>query len=73
VISTLLDDGYAAGKLYGCHNRTVVLDARHGEVANKHKQVVVDKYGLRNSHLYEPGEEWSGGVNDVVLLMQCCV
>jgi hypothetical protein len=28
------------------------------EIANKHKQVVVDKYGLRNIHLYEKGEEW---------------
>jgi hypothetical protein len=46
VISTLLDDGYAAGELYGCHNSTVVVDARRGEVANKHKQVMVDKYGF---------------------------
>src|SRR6516165_6068221 len=58
VISTLLEDGYSKEKLYGCHNRTVVVSARRGEVANKHKPVVVDKYGLRNVHLYEKGEEW---------------
>jgi len=58
VISTLLADGYPKEKLYGCHNRTVVVDAREGEVANKHKQVVVDKFGLRNIHLYDPDEEW---------------
>ena len=58
VIATLLDDGYCKDKLYGCHNRTVVVDARRGEVANKHKQVVVDKYGLRNIHLYDKSEEW---------------
>jgi uncharacterized protein (DUF362 family) len=58
VISTLLEDGYSKGKLYGCHNRTVVVSARRGEVANKHKQVLVDKFGLRNVHLYEKGEEW---------------
>ncbi len=58
VISTLIEDGYPREKLYGCHNRTVVVSARRGEVANKHKQVVVDKYGLRNIHLYEKSEEW---------------
>jgi uncharacterized protein (DUF362 family) len=58
VIFTLLGDGYCKEKLYGCHNRTVVVSARRGELANKHKQVVVDKYGLRNIHLYEKSEEW---------------
>jgi uncharacterized protein (DUF362 family) len=58
VISALLEDGYSKDKLYGCHNRTVVVNARRGEIANKHKQVVVDKYGLRNIHLYDEGEEW---------------
>jgi uncharacterized protein (DUF362 family) len=58
VISTLLADGYRKDKIYGCHNRTVVVSARRGEITNKHKQVVVDKYGLRNIHLYDPGEEW---------------
>src|SRR5271166_4413862 len=58
VISTLLGDGYCKDKLYGCHNRTVVVSARRGERANKQKQVVVDKYGLRNIHLYNKTEEW---------------
>ncbi len=58
VISTLLEDGYSKEKLYGCHNRTVVVNSKRGEIANKHKQVLVGKYGLRNIHLYEPGEEW---------------
>jgi len=59
VISTLLSDGYSKDKLYGCNNRTVVVDAKRGEVANKLKQVIVDKFGLRNIHLYEEGEEWT--------------
>ena len=58
VIATLLEDGYSKEKLYGCHNRTVVVSARRGEVANKHKPVVVNKYGLRNVHLYEKSEKW---------------
>jgi uncharacterized protein (DUF362 family) len=57
VISTLLEDGYSKESLYGCHNRTVVVSARRGEIANKHKQVL-EKHGLRNIHLYEEGEEW---------------
>lgn len=57
VISTLLEDGYSKQKIFGCHNRTVVVSAKRGEIANKHKQVV-DKYGLRNIHLYERKEEW---------------
>jgi uncharacterized protein (DUF362 family) len=59
VISTLLNDGYCKNKLYGCVNRTVVVDSKRGEVANKHRQVIVDKFGLRNIHLYEEGEEWT--------------
>jgi uncharacterized protein (DUF362 family) len=58
VIATLLEDGYSKERLYGCHNRTVVVNARRGELANKHKQVVVGKYGLRNIHLYDEDEEW---------------
>ncbi len=57
VIKKLLADGWPKAKLYGAHNRTVVVSARRGEVANKHKPVL-DKYGIRNIHLYEPGEEW---------------
>jgi uncharacterized protein (DUF362 family) len=57
VIKTLLDDGYGKESIYGCHNRTVVVSAKRGEIANKHKNVLVDRYGLENIHLYE-GQEW---------------
>jgi uncharacterized protein (DUF362 family) len=55
VIRTLREDGYQ--NLIAAHNRTVVVDAYVGEYNNKHK-MVVDKYGLRNVHLYEPEIEW---------------
>jgi len=57
VIKTLLADGYPKEAIYGCHNRTVVVSARRGEVANKHLPVL-QKYGLANVHLYEPQKEW---------------
>lgn len=56
VIRTLLDDGYPRENIYGAHNRTVVVSAKRGEIANKHKPVL-EKYGIRNIHLYE-NEEW---------------
>ncbi len=56
VIRTMLEDGYRRELLHACHNRTVVVNARQGEVNNRHLGVV-RKYGLRNIHLYE-GEEW---------------
>lgn len=56
VIRTLLEDGYPKENIYGAHNRTVVVSAKKGEVANKHKPVL-EKYGIRNIHLYE-NEEW---------------
>jgi uncharacterized protein (DUF362 family) len=56
VIRALLADGYRPELVHGCHNRTVVVDARVGEVNNKHRGVL-EKYGLRNIHLYQ-GEEW---------------
>ncbi len=56
VIKTLIEDGYPAELIYACHNRTVVVSAKKGERRNKHLPVV-QKYGLRNIHLYE-GEEW---------------
>lgn len=56
VIKTLLEDGYPKENLFACHNRTVVVSAKRGEVANKHKPVV-DKYGIANVHLYE-NEPW---------------
>lgn len=55
VIRALLDVGYQ--NLIAAHNRTVVVDAYVGERNNKHK-LVVDRYGLRNVHLYEPQVEW---------------
>ena len=56
VIKTLLGDGYKQKLIHACHNRTVVVSAKRGERANKHLPVV-QKYGLRNIHLYE-SEEW---------------
>jgi uncharacterized protein (DUF362 family) len=56
VIKTLLADGYSKELIHGCHNRTVVVSAKRGEIANKHK-TVTDRHALRNIHLYE-GEEW---------------
>ena len=55
VIRTLQEAGY--GNLIAAHNRTVVVDAYVGERNNKHKYVV-EKYGVRNVHLYEPQVEW---------------
>jgi len=55
VIRTLLEDGYR--NLIAAHNNTVVVDAYAGERNNKHKYVV-DKYGVRNVHLYEPQYNW---------------
>jgi uncharacterized protein (DUF362 family) len=52
----LLQDGFDRDRIYGCHNRTVVVSAKRGEVANKHKPVL-DAYGLKSVHLYE-GQEW---------------
>ena len=56
VIATLLEDGYKKELIHGCHNDTVVVSAKKGEVKNKQRQVVVGKYGLRNLHLYEDTE-----------------
>ncbi len=55
VIQELQGAGYP--KVIAAHNDTVVVDARVGEVNNKHKYVT-DKYGLDNWHLYEPQFEW---------------
>jgi uncharacterized protein (DUF362 family) len=57
VIRALLAAGYQPASLVAAHNRTVVVDAYVGEVNNGHKQVV-QRYGLRNLHLYEPEVEW---------------
>ncbi len=55
VIRTLQRAGYE--NLIGAHNQTVVVDAYVGERNNKQK-VVVDAYGVRNVHLYEPENKW---------------
>jgi uncharacterized protein (DUF362 family) len=55
VIKTLQDDGYR--DLIGAQNRTVVVDAYVAEHNNKQK-IIVDQYGVRNVHLYEPQVEW---------------
>jgi uncharacterized protein (DUF362 family) len=55
VVRKLQADGYR--DLSAAHNKTVVVDAYIGERNNKHK-AVVDAYGLRNVHLYEPEVEW---------------
>lgn len=57
VIETLLNDGYERDKIFGAHNRTVVVSSYKGERNNKHKPVL-DRYGIENVHLYEPQEEW---------------
>jgi len=57
VIKTLLEDGYPRERLMAAHNRTVVVDAYIGERNNGHK-AVVERYGVRNVHLYEPQIEW---------------
>jgi uncharacterized protein (DUF362 family) len=55
VIRKLQADGYK--NLAAAHNKTVVVDAYVGERNNKQK-AVVDAYGLRNVHLYEPEVQW---------------
>ncbi len=55
VARTLQSMGYH--NLSAAQNKTVVVDAYVGERNNKHK-VVVDAYGLRNVHLYEPEVRW---------------
>jgi len=41
VIAPLLED--PKDPFQGCHNRTVVVDDRRGEVGNKHKSAVVNQ------------------------------
>ncbi len=57
VIRALKAEGFKPELIHGCHNRTVVIDARLGERENKHVNVT-DAHGLRNIHLYEPDTEW---------------
>jgi len=55
VIRALRAAGYE--NLIAGHNDTVVVDAHVGERNNKHK-FVVDTYGVRNVHLFEPQYNW---------------
>lgn len=55
VVKRLQTDGYQ--NLAAAHNKTVVVDAYVAERNNKHK-FVVDRYGVRNIHLYEPEVDW---------------
>jgi uncharacterized protein (DUF362 family) len=55
VAKKLKEDGYA--NLSAAQNRTVVVDAYVAEKHNKQK-LIVDKYGIRNVHLYEPEIRW---------------
>ncbi len=55
VIKTLQDDGYQ--NLIAGQNNTVVVDAYVAERNNKQK-IIVDQYGVRNVHLYEPQYNW---------------
>ena len=55
VIRALRNAGYQ--NLIAGHNDTVVVDAHVGERNNKHK-FVVDTYGVRNVHLFEPQYNW---------------
>ena len=57
VIKTLTEDGHRADNLVGVHNRTVVVDSKVGEVANKHLPVV-QKWGVPNVHTQDPEVEW---------------
>ncbi len=56
VVRAMKYDGYDPDLIHGCHNRTVVIDARLGERENKQLSVI-EAHGLRNIHLYE-GEPW---------------
>ena len=57
VVRAMKRDGYDQRLIHACHNRTVVIDARLGEIENKQIDVV-KAHGLRNIHLYDPDEEW---------------
>ncbi len=50
VIKKMIEDGYDVADMYGCHNRTVVVDGEVGEVLNRHK-CVTDKYGIPSVHI----------------------
>ncbi len=55
VIRAMKKDGYDPNRIYGCHNRTVVIDSHLGERENKQINVI-NNHGLRNNHLYESND-----------------
>jgi uncharacterized protein (DUF362 family) len=57
VIRTMLADGYRRDQILGIHNRTVVVDSKVGEVANKHRPVL-ERHGVPWVHTFDPGVEW---------------
>lgn len=57
VIRALRRFGHPVERLWACHNRTVVIDARLGEQENRHLPVV-EAHRVGNVHLYDPGTEW---------------
>lgn len=50
VLRKMIADGYDPKKMYGGHNRTVVVDGEIGEKLNKQKYVT-EKYGVYSVHL----------------------
>lgn len=74
VIRALRRLGHPRERLWACHNRTVVIDARLGERENRHLPVV-EAHGVRNVHLYDPDTEWIhireavGGLADRFLVL----
>jgi uncharacterized protein (DUF362 family) len=73
VIRALIADGFSTDRVHACHNDTVVVSAKTGEINNKHLDVV-QKHGIGNVHLYE-NEEWIdirdavGGLTDEFLVL----
>jgi uncharacterized protein (DUF362 family) len=57
VIRAMLADGYRRDQILGIHNRTVVVDSKVGEVANKHRPVL-ERHGVPWVHTFDEGVEW---------------
>lgn len=58
VIKTLAEDGHPTDELLGIHNRTVVVDSKVGEVANKHLPVT-RKWAVPTVHTHDPEVQWT--------------
>jgi uncharacterized protein (DUF362 family) len=57
VVTALLADGFQRERIIPAHNRTVVVNAKKGIIAN-HLNTVDYKHGLKPVHLYEPPIRW---------------